>query len=182
MSLAKIWSAAVYMGCGYILEVEVHIGFGIQSFLIPGLSKTRTQEILEKVTKALNQVGVEFPQLPVTIRTSIPTGMPEHLAHSMSLLELPMAMGILGVLGILPTTLDSRVLPYTIVVGGLGKEGTVQVVDDIPLVIEAAKLEGYTSVIIPSENKGDLSKKGFEVFPVTDLHGVLEQTNKSRGG
>ena len=82
-------------GAGVIVEVD--IGRGLPAFEIVGLPDMAVRESRERVRTALKNSGFPFPRNRITVNLA-----PANLRKDGSGLDLPIAVGILVSLGVLP--------------------------------------------------------------------------------
>lgn len=129
---------------GVLITVEVDITRGIPSFNIVGLPDTSIKESKERVRLAIVNSGYEFPLGRITINLA-----PADVKKIGSLLDLPIALGILMVSG----QIVERSLDDYIVFGELSLNGELKGVKGaVPIIFE-----------------GDSNKKQSFIFPLENL-------------
>lgn len=129
---------------GEIIIVEVDLERGLPGFEIVGLPDMAIRESRERVRTALKNSGFPFPQNRITVNLA-----PANLRKDGSGLDLPIAIGILVSLGVLP----QEKVQAKVFIGELSLEGVIRNVNGIlPMVLEARdrKLE---EIYIPEENR-----------------------------
>ena len=146
---------------GEIIIVEVDLERGLPGFEIGGLPDMAIRESRERVRTALKNSGFPFPQNRITVNLA-----PANLRKDGSGLDLPIAIGILVSLGVLPQEkVQARVF-----IGELSLEGVIRNVSGIlPMVLEARdrKLE---EIYIPEENREEGQiVDGIRIFTPTTL-------------
>lgn len=146
---------------GEIIIVEVDLERGLPGFEIVGLPDMAIRESRERVRTALKNSGFPFPQNRITVNLA-----PANLRKDGSGLDLPIAIGILVSLGVLPQEkVQARVF-----IGELSLEGVIRNVSGIlPMVLEARdrKLE---EIYIPEENREEGQiVDGIRIFTPTTL-------------
>lgn len=129
---------------GVLINVEVDITRGIPSFNIVGLPDTSIKESKERVRLAIVNSGYEFPLGRITINLA-----PADVKKIGSLLDLPIALGILMVSG----QIQEKSLEDYIVFGELSLNGELKGVKGaVPIIFE-----------------GDSNKKRNFIFPLENL-------------
>ena len=129
---------------GVLISVEVDITKGIPSFSIVGLPDTSIKESKERVRLAIVNSGYEFPLGRITINLA-----PADVKKIGSLLDLPIALGILMVSG----QIEEKSLDDYIVFGELSLNGELKGVKGaVPIIFE-----------------GDNNKKQNFIFPLENL-------------
>jgi len=106
------------------VEVEVHISGGLPAFTIVGLPDKAVAESRERVRAALSAIGMALPPKRITINLS-PADMPKEGSH----FDLPIALGLLSVLG----ALAEDELSERVVLGELGLDGRIRPVPGVLL-------------------------------------------------
>ena len=79
------------------VDVEVQLGSGLPSFTIVGLADKAVAESRERVRAALGAMGLALPPRRITVNLA-----PADLAKEGSHFDLPIALGLLVVMGVLP--------------------------------------------------------------------------------
>ena len=113
---------------GVLISVEVDITRGIPSFSIVGLPDTSIKESKERVRLAIVNSGYEFPLGRITINLA-----PADVKKIGSLLDLPIALGILMVSG----QIEEKSLDDYIIFGELSLNGELKGVKGaVPIIFE----------------------------------------------
>jgi magnesium chelatase family protein len=79
------------------VDVEVQLGSGLPSFTIVGLPDKAVAESRERVRAALGAMGLTLPPRRITVNLA-----PADLGKEGSHFDLPIALGLLIVMGVLP--------------------------------------------------------------------------------
>src|ERR1700687_746734 len=96
MALFRTRSAAVYGIDAYLVDVEVDLYPGTSgNFITVGMPDTAVRESRERIKSALLNSGFGYPSKPVTISLA-----PANVRKEGAGFDLPMAMGILGAMGV----------------------------------------------------------------------------------
>jgi len=164
--LANILSSAVIGIDGYLVEVEVDITRGLPTFTIVGLPEVSVKESKERVKAAINNSGYGFPDDRITVNLA-----PAHIKKEGTGFDLPIALGILSAIGIVPK--DS--LAKHLVLGELSLDGRIKPVNgSLPMAL-AAKTAGYTGIVVPFGNRREASVvTGIDAIPVSTLSELVE--------
>ena len=85
------------------IGVEVDLCDGLPSFDIVGLPDSAVRESRERVKSAIKNSGYDFPIKRITINLS-----PADLKKEGSLYDLPIALGLLGCMGLIDSTQIGR--------------------------------------------------------------------------
>ena len=128
-------------GAGVIVEVDIERG--LPAFEIVGLPDMAIRESRERVRTALKNSGFPFPQNRITVNLA-----PANLRKDGSGLDLPIAIGILVSLGVLP---QDKVRDK-VFVGELSLEGAIREVNGVlPMVLDARRQQ-MPEIFIPHGN------------------------------
>jgi len=98
------------------VEVQVHVAPGLPKFLVVGLPDKAVGESRERVHAALSAIGLALPPKRITVNLS-PADLPKEGSHY----DLPIALGLLGAMGVI----DAETLASYLVVGELGLDGRI---------------------------------------------------------
>ena len=110
------------------IGVEVDLCDGLPSFDIVGLPDSAVRESRERVKSAIKNSGYDFPIKRITINLS-----PADLKKEGSLYDLPIALGLLGCMGLI----DSSQFHSKIFLGELALDGTLRHVSGLYLLYMA---------------------------------------------
>lgn len=100
MSLAVLYSRALYGLDAPLVTVEVHIGGGLPNFTIVGLPETEVKESRDRVRSAVLNSRFSFPSRRITVNLA-PADLPKESGR----FDLPIAIGILAASGQIPGNL-----------------------------------------------------------------------------
>lgn len=113
------------------VDVEVQIASGLPSFAIVGLPDKAVAESRERVRAALGAMGMALPPRRIIVNLA-----PADLAKEGSHFDLPIALGVLIVMGVLPVDTVEQHL----VLGELGLDGGIRAVAGVlPTAVAAAE-------------------------------------------
>ena len=125
------------------MVVEVDIERGLPAFEIVGLPDMAIRESRERVRTALKNSGFPFPQNRITVNLA-----PANLRKDGSGLDLPIAVGILVSLGVLP----QEKVRDKVFIGELSLEGAIREVNGVlPMVLDARR-QHVPEIFIPQSN------------------------------
>ena len=145
-------------GAGVIVEVDIEQG--LPAFEIVGLPDMAIRESRERVRTALKNSGFPFPQNRITVNLA-----PANLRKDGSGLDLPIAIGILVSLGVLP---QDKVRDK-VFVGELSLEGAIREVNGVlPMVLDARR-QHMPEVFIPQGN-GEEGRLVDDIAIYTPVH------------
>jgi len=159
--LSKVTACGLSGIDGYIVSVETDISNGIPAFDIVGLGDAAVKEAKERVRAAIKNSGFEFPSRRITINLA-----PADLRKEGTAYDLPIAMGILAALGMIPVgCLDGCLLS-----GELSLDGSLRPVYGVLPKAIAARDNQMEFIMVPSENACEAAVvKGIKVIPVSSL-------------
>ena len=113
------------------VEVQCAVSAGVPAFAIVGLPDKAVSEARERVRAALTTMAIALPSKRITVNLS-PADMPKEGSH----FDLPIAIGLLAALDILPR--DE--IAQTMALGELALDGTlIPVPDALPAAMTAAE-------------------------------------------
>ncbi|MCH8918896.1 MAG: ATP-binding protein, partial [Proteobacteria bacterium] len=127
------------------IDVQVQISAGLPAFSVVGLADKAVAESRERVRGALNALGLALPPKRITVNLA-----PADLAKEGSHFDLPIALGLLIAMGVVPA---DAVAGFT-VLGELGLDGALlPVAGVLPATLAgAAQARG---VVCPQDNGGE---------------------------
>jgi magnesium chelatase family protein len=144
VSVARVASRAQLGLDAPRVEVEVHLGGGLPTFTIVGMSAGAAKESKERVRAALVNSGFEYPAGRITVNLS-----PAELPKDGGRYDLPIALGIL--LASKQGGVVARELEGTEFYGELGLDGELKPVRGILLAAAHAAREAR-ALVIPAAN------------------------------
>lgn len=126
--------------------VEVDVSKGMPGFEMVGQLGNEVREARERVKVALKNSKVEIPAVHLTVSIS-----PADLRKEGASYDLPIAVGILAGLGVIP----KENIADTLIVGELGLNGEVKPIKGALPIVGCAKNSGLRRCIVPKENAGE---------------------------
>ena len=113
------------------VDLQAQISSGLPNFIIVGLPDKAIAESRERVRAAIQSLGLQLPPKRIVINLA-----PADLLKEGSHFDLPIALGILAVMGIVP----AAALKNYIVMGELGLDGNILPVNGVlPVAVQVAK-------------------------------------------
>src|ERR1700735_157694 len=162
MALFKTRSAAVYGIDAHLIDVEVDMysSGSARDFVMVGMPDTAVRESRERIKSALINSGFGYPNKAVTINLA-----PANLRKEGAGFDLPMAMGILGAMGVVGP-LDQHLF-----LGELSLDGCIRPVRGALSVAVCARAGGVANLILPLAEAAVV--EGVRVFGVRHLSEVV---------
>src|ERR1700742_3581597 len=143
MALYRTRSAAVFGIDAHLIDVEVdmYAGGNARDFVTVGMPDAAVKESRERIKSALLNSGFGYPNKAVTINLA-----PANVRKEGAGFDLPMAIGILGAMGMVKQ-MDSPLL-----VGELSLDGTLRSIRGALCIAACARRYGIENLLIPADN------------------------------
>ena len=158
-------ATAAYLGLeARNVEVQVQVAPGVPAFVVVGLPDKAVAESRERVRAAISAIGLALPPKRITVNLS-PADLPKEGSHY----DLPIALGLLGAMGIV----DAETLSGYVVVGELSLDGRIAA---SPGVLLAALLASETGrgLVCPAAQGSEAGWAGdIEVLAAPDLIALM---------
>ncbi|GAA0732042.1 YifB family Mg chelatase-like AAA ATPase [Sphingomonas japonica] len=163
--MVAIVSTVAYLGLeARAVEVQVQVTPGVPAFNLVGLPDKAVGESRERVRGAIAAIGLSFPPKRVTVNLS-PADLPKEGSH----FDLPIALGLLGAMGVL----DAETLADYVCVGELGLDGRIAASPGVLLAALHASEIGK-GLVCPAVQGSEAAWAGsVEVVAAGDLIGLL---------
>lgn len=126
-----------------MIEIECDATKGLPTISIVGLGNKAIDEAKERVRSAIRNSYLDFPAKHITINLA-PANLPKDGSH----FDLPIALSILVVGG----QLRQQALEDIVCAGELGLGGELRPIRGIINIVETARSQGITTVIVPAGN------------------------------
>ena len=123
-------SGALHGVEGILLQVEVDVSSGFPCLEMVGLLGSEVKEAKERVRAAIKNLGVTIPPKRILVNLS-----PANVRKAGTAYDLPIAVGILKSLGVLPMDSTENML----LLGELGLDGAIKPVTGVFPILAAAK-------------------------------------------
>jgi magnesium chelatase family protein len=163
--LARVHSGSLIGIDAHPVEVEVDVYPGLPSIAVVGLPDNAVKESTARVKSAIINSGYPFPARRITINLA-----PAALKKEGSGFDLPIALGILAALNLLPV--DN--LGDYLIVGELSLDGRVKPVKGALSLGLAARDLGFKGLIVPETNAAEAAV--VESIDVLGVSGLLTTT------
>ncbi len=153
------------------IDVQVQMSGGLPAFTVVGLADKAVGESRERVRAALGALGLALPPQRITVNLS-----PADVLKEGSHYDLPIALGLLVAMGVLPADEIAR---YT-VLGELALDGAIAPVAGVlPAAIAAAA--GERGIICPAATGGEAAwADGIEVLAPASLLSLINHFKGSQ--
>ena len=164
---SKIYSATIRGVTMEIITVETDVSDGLPSFEMVGLLNSEVKEAKERVRAAIKNTGYILPPKRITVNLS-----PADIRKEGSSFDLPIAIGILGSLGLI--NIEERET-HILVAGELSLSGKVIGMNGVLPMVLAAREKGIRSFVVPKVNAKEAAiVEGVEIYGVDNLREANE--------
>jgi magnesium chelatase family protein len=172
MALFRTRSAAVYGIEAHFIDVEVDMYPGTaRDFVTVGMPDLAVRESRERIKSALINSGFGYPSKAVTINLA-----PANVRKEGAGFDLPMALGILGAMGVVMPAEDH------LFVGELSLDGSLRPVRGALSIAVAAQKNGARNLVVPADNGAEAAiADGVRVFAMRNLAEVVQLLNQQSG-
>ena len=171
MSLYRTKSAAVFGIDAHPIDIEVdlHSHGSDRDFVTVGLPDTAVRESRERIKSALVHSGFGYPSRAVTINLA-----PANVRKEGASFDLPMALGVLGAMGVFRNHVARQ--PFDpMIVGELSLDGKIRPVRGVLSIAVCARRQGIPHLIVPAENAHEAAVvEGVKVYPADNLADVVK--------
>jgi magnesium chelatase family protein len=167
--LACLRTAAVFGIDASPVHVEVDVSFGLPIFTMVGLPDASVRESRDRVRAAIRNSGFEFPHHRITVNLA-----PADVRKAGSAFDLPIALGILAVQGIV----TRKNVDDVMILGELSLDGAIQSARGVLPIAASARREGIAHVLLPLANAPEAAVvDGIRVLPVSSLADAVAALN-----
>lgn len=158
---SRLRSSSVQGIVAFGVEIETHLENNLPNFIMVGLPDSAVKESRERVSAAIKNSGLPFPQKKITVNLA-----PADVRKEGSAFDLPIALGILTALGLI----ENERIADVIILGELALDGSVRPIHGaLSIAVEAAK-KGVKTIMLPAENAGESALvKTMSTIPVRNL-------------
>jgi magnesium chelatase family protein len=173
VALFRTFSAAIQGIDAHVIDVEVDMyPAGTQrDFVTVGMPDAAVKESRERIKSALLNSGFGYPSKSVTINLA-----PANIRKEGAGFDLPMAMAILGAMGLFGSMEDYMV------VGELSLDGSLRPIRGALSIAVCAARRGIRNLILPIENAAEAAvAEGVRVFGLKHLAEAVTFLNEPAG-
>ncbi|MCR5481486.1 MAG: YifB family Mg chelatase-like AAA ATPase [Clostridia bacterium] len=164
--ISKVFTAALNGIDAELIIVETDVSAGLPALNVVGLPGIEIREARERMRVAVHNMGVSFPARRVTVNLS-----PADTRKEGSHFDLPMAVGILGAMSLVP----QQSLENTAFLGELSLDGSLKAIRGVLPLAEGILRNGIKNIVIPAENLREASLvEGVNLIPAGSLAEVSE--------
>ena len=170
MALFRTRSAAVFGIEAHLIDVEVDMypAGSARDFVTVGMPDTAVRESRERIKSALLNSGFGYPNKSVTINLA-----PANLRKEGAGFDLPMALGILGAMGVVSRS------DHHLFTGELSLDGTLRPVRGALSMAVCARSQGIANLLVPADNAAEAAvAEGVQVFGFRHLAEVVSFLNQ----
>ena len=140
--LTKVYSAAIYGIDAFPVTIETVVRRGAM-FNIVGMADTAVKESYQRIVSAMEQTGVGFPHLGITINLA-----PADVKKEGAAFDLPLALGVLTA----SEKISCDNIGEYMFAGELSLDGTLLPVKGVlPMAVKAREL-GFRRLVVPEAN------------------------------
>ncbi len=167
---SRLNSASVFGINAFIVEIETHMDNAVPAMSIVGLPDSAVKESRERVSAAIKNSNLIFPNKRITVNLA-----PADIKKEGSAFDLPVAIGVLSAMGVV----QADMLSETIILGELALDGTLRPIHGtLSITLEAIKAN-FKRIILPEDNADEAALVNkIEVIPVSSLSEAIGYLNK----
>jgi len=167
--VTKLYTATTYGLEAQLIEVEMDVAPALPGVVMVGLGDKAVQESKERIRAALKHSGFEFPQGKLTVNLA-----PADMVKSGALFDLPIAAGILRLMGFVEKELPEK----SLFLGELSLDGTLRPISGVLTICLWARQNGFEQVFIPASNSMEASMvSGIHTFGVENVEQLAAHLN-----
>lgn len=150
---------------GTLLQVEVDVSNGMPSLEMVGLLGSEVKEAKERVRATIKNLGITMPPKRIVVNLS-----PANVRKAGTAYDLPIAIGILKSMGVLPGDSTKNML----LLGELGLDGAIKPVSGVFPILAKACEKNIKACIVSKENMEEaLFFKEIEVYGFETMEQVV---------
>jgi len=163
---SRVYSAGVLGVDAFIVEVETDLEFRLPSLTTVGLAEGAVKESKERITSAIKNSGLSFPQKRLTINLA-----PADIRKEGSAFDLPMAVGILAADGRIP----AESIVDMVLVGELSLDAELRHVRGVLSITMTARDKGFKRIVVPECDASEAALvDNIGVYPAGTLREVVD--------
>ena len=140
---SRLYSGSVFGISAFPVEIETHLENAVPVFLMVGLPDSAVKESRERVSAAIKNSDLPFPNKKITVNLA-----PADIRKEGCAFDLPIALGIISAMGLL----DEQALQESMFVGELALDGSLRSVHGTLSIALMAKELGKKQMLVPYDN------------------------------
>ncbi len=162
----KVLSGTLHGVEGRLIAVEADVSEGLPVFNMVGYLASEVREASDRVRTALKNAGFRLPPKKITVNLS-----PADVRKEGSAFDLPISMALLTAYGYIPKEYTEDIL----FIGELSLNGDVCGVRGILPIVDYAKSQGITKIMLPYGNRKEASFiQDMEIIGVKNLKQAVD--------
>lgn len=166
---SRLNSASVFGINAFIVEIETHMDNAVPAMSIVGLPDSAVKESRERVSAAIKNSNMVFPNKRITVNLA-----PADIRKEGSAFDLPVAIGVLSAMGVV----QADILSETIILGELALDGTLRPIHGTLSITLEALQNKFKRIILPEDNAEEAALvDNIEVIPVSSLSEAISYIN-----
>lgn len=169
--IVKTFSAITLGIDSHIIPIEIHSEpYNCFSLNILGISEYFSRQMKNRIEIACKNNGIEMPFVKIIINLGRFSGD----KHDILMLDLPICIGILKVIGIIDWSEEK--LCNSVIVGELGLDGYVRPIKGVLSIALETRSQKIPSLFIPSLNKKEVELiDGLNIYLVNSLNQIIQK-------
>ena len=158
---SRLYSGSVFGISAFPVEIETHLENAVPVFLMVGLPDSAVKESRERVSAAIKNSDLPFPNKKITVNLA-----PADIRKEGCAFDLPIALGIISAMGLL----DEQALQESMFVGELALDGSLRSVHGTLSIALMAKELGKKQMLVPYDNAEEAGLvEDILIIPVNSL-------------
>ena len=158
---SRLYSGSVFGISAFPVEIETHLENAVPVFLMVGLPDSAVKESRERVSAAIKNSDLPFPNKKITVNLA-----PADIRKEGCAFDLPIALGIISAMGLL----EEQALQESMFVGELALDGSLRSVHGTLSIALMAKELGKKQMLVPYDNAEEAGMvEDIHIIPVNSL-------------
>lgn len=158
---SRLYSGSVFGISAFPVEIETHLENAVPVFLMVGLPDSAVKESRERVSAAIKNSDLPFPNKKITVNLA-----PADIRKEGCAFDLPIALGIISAMGLL----EEEALQESMFVGELALDGSLRSVHGTLSIALMAKELGKKQMLVPYDNAEEAGLvEDIHIIPVNSL-------------
>ena len=167
---SRLYSGSVFGISAFPVEIETHLENAVPVFLMVGLPDSAVKESRERVSAAIKNSDLPFPNKKITVNLA-----PADIRKEGSAFDLPIALGIITAMGLL----EEQAIQESMFLGELALDGSLRPVHGTLSIALMAKELGKKQMLVPIDNAEEAGMvEDIHIIPVNSLAQSLRYLKK----